>query len=60
MLARHNGSNDVLMLTDRDKIQSLNRERLDVGLSGSTVQKVHHVLHKALAQAVRWNLIPRR
>ncbi len=29
------------------------------GLSGSTVQKVHHALHKALSQAVKWNLIPR-
>ncbi|WP_240432594.1 site-specific integrase [Rubrobacter indicoceani] len=29
------------------------------GLSGSTVQKIHHVLHKALSQAVRWDLIPR-
>ena len=28
-------------------------------VSGSTVQKIHHVLHKALAQAVRWNLLPR-
>jgi len=40
-------------------IQRLYRERLDSGLSGSTVQKMHHVLHKALAQAVRWDLIPR-
>src|ERR671916_1667792 len=40
-------------------LQGLYRERLDSGLSGSTVQKVHHVLHKALAQAVRWDLIPR-
>jgi len=40
-------------------LQSLYRDRLDSGLSGSTVQKVHHVLHKALAQAVRWDLIPR-
>src|SRR5215217_5916994 len=40
-------------------LQGLYRERLDSGLSGSTVQKVHHVLHKALAQSVRWNLIPR-
>jgi integrase len=40
-------------------LQGLYRDRLDSGLSGSTVQKVHHVLHKALAQAVRWNLIPR-
>ncbi len=40
-------------------LQGLYRERLDSGLSASTVQKVHHVLHKALAQAVRWDLIPR-
>jgi integrase len=40
-------------------LQGLYRDRLDSGLSGSTVQKMHHVLHKALAQAVRWNLIPR-
>ncbi len=40
-------------------LQRLYRERLDSSLSGSTVQKVHHVLHKALSQAVRWGLIPR-
>ena len=40
-------------------LQGLYRDRLDSGLSGSTVQKMHHVLHKALAQAVKWNLIPR-
>ncbi len=40
-------------------LQGLYRDRLDSGLSGSTVQKVHHVLHKALAQAVRWDLITR-
>src|SRR5215216_4596338 len=40
-------------------LQSLYREHLDSGLSGSTVQKIHHVLHKALSQAVKWNLIPR-
>jgi integrase len=40
-------------------LQGLYRERLDSGLSGSTVQKIHHVLHKGLRQAVRWNLIPR-
>jgi integrase len=40
-------------------LQGLYRDRLDTGLSGSTVQKIHHVLHKALAQAVRWSLIPR-
>jgi len=40
-------------------LQSLYRERLDSGLSGSTVQKMHHVAHKALDQAVKWELIPR-
>ena len=40
-------------------LQGLYRVRWDSGLSGSTVQKVHHVLHKALSQAVKWNLIPR-
>ncbi len=40
-------------------LQGLYRGRLDFGLSGSTVQKLHHVLHKALARAVKWDLIPR-
>jgi integrase len=40
-------------------LQGLYRDRLDSGLSSSTVHKVHHVLHKGLRQAVRWNLIPR-
>jgi integrase len=41
------------------QLQGFYRERLDSGLSGSTVQKIHHVIHKALSQAVKWNLIPR-
>jgi integrase len=40
-------------------LQGFYRDRLDSGLSGSTVQKMHHIMHKALAQAVKWNLIPR-
>ena len=40
------------------RLQGLYRDRLDAGLSAATVQKMHHVLHKALDQAVRWNLIP--
>ena len=40
-------------------LQGLYRDRLDSGLSGSTVHKMHHILHKALKQAVRWHLIPR-
>jgi integrase len=40
-------------------LQRLYREKQDAGLSASTVQKAHHILHKALAQAVRWDLIAR-
>jgi integrase len=40
-------------------LQGMYRGRLDHGLSGSTVQKIHHIVHKALAQAVKWDLIPR-
>jgi len=40
-------------------LQRLYREKRDAGLSASTVQKVHHILHKSLAQAVRWDLIAR-
>jgi len=40
-------------------LQRLYREKRDAELSASTVQKVHHILHKALAQAVRWDLIAR-
>lgn len=41
------------------RLQGLYRDRLDTGLSPATVQKMHHVVHKALAQATRWRLIPR-
>ena len=40
-------------------LQSLYRDRLDAGLSTSTVHKIHVILHKALAQALRWNMVPR-
>lgn len=40
-------------------LQGLYRDRLDSGLSGSTVQKIHHVMHKAFSQAVKWDLIVR-
>ncbi len=40
-------------------LQRLYREKQDGGLSASTVQKVHHVVHKALVQAVRWALVVR-
>ena len=39
--------------------QGFYRDRLDYGLSASTVHKVHTILHKALARAVAWQMIPR-
>ena len=40
-------------------VQGLYRDKLDSGLSPATVQKIHTVLHKALTQALKWNMIPR-
>jgi integrase len=40
-------------------LQGLYRDKLDSGLSPATVQKIHTVLHKALTQALKWNMIPR-
>jgi len=40
------------------QVQGFYRDRLDAGLSTSTVNKVHTVLHKALSQAELWCLIP--
>src|SRR5215211_206403 len=40
-------------------IDQLYREMLDSGLSPSTVRRVHAVLHRALEEAVKGDLIPR-
>jgi integrase len=40
-------------------IDRLYREKLDSGLSPSTVRRVHAVLHRALEEAVKGDLIPR-
>ncbi len=40
-------------------VQGFYRDRLDTGLSPSTVHKIHAILHKALAQAVKWHMVPR-
>ena len=40
-------------------IDRLYREKLDSGLSPSTVRRVHAVLHKAMEEAVKGDLIPR-
>jgi integrase-like protein len=41
------------------QVQSFYRDRLDAGLSGSTVHKMHDILRRGLAQAVKWHLVPR-
>jgi integrase len=41
------------------QVQSMYRQKLDVGLSPRSVEIIHAALHKALKQAVRWSLIPR-
>lgn len=40
-------------------VQNFYREKLDNGLAPATVNKIHAVLHKALAQAVEWLMVPR-
>jgi integrase len=40
-------------------VQSFYRDRLDAGLSASTVHKIHDILRRGLAQAVKWHLVPR-
>lgn len=40
-------------------VQGFYCDRLDAGLSPSTVHKIHAILHKALAQAVKWHMVPR-
>ena len=40
-------------------VQGLYRQKLDSGLSSSSVRYIHAVLHRALKQALRWGLVPR-
>jgi integrase len=40
-------------------VQGFYADRLEAGLSPSTVHKMHAILHKALAQAVAWRMVPR-
>ena len=51
------GDSTLASLTEMD-VQSLYRSKLDSGCSPRTVQYIHVTLHKALAQAVRWRLVP--
>ncbi|PLS82609.1 MAG: site-specific integrase [Actinobacteria bacterium] len=41
------------------QVQSFYRNRLDAGLSSSTVHKMHDILRRGLTQAVGWHLVPR-
>jgi integrase len=41
------------------RVQGFYSERLQAGLSATTVLHIHNFLHKALEQAVRWGLVPR-
>lgn len=40
-------------------IQRLYADRLEYGLSPTTVNQLHNVLHKALKQAMRWGMVSR-
>ncbi len=40
-------------------VQSFYRDRLDKGLSASTVHKMHDILRRSLAQATKWHLVQR-
>src|ERR671917_810305 len=40
-------------------VQSFYRDRLDAGLSASTVHKMHDILRRGLAQAAKWHLVPK-
>jgi integrase len=40
-------------------VQGFYRDRIDAGLSPSTVHKMHAILHKALSQALKWHMVPR-
>src|SRR5215218_9719794 len=40
-------------------VQTFYRNRLDEGLSASTVHKMHDILRRGLTQATQWHLVPR-
>jgi integrase len=40
-------------------VQGFYQDRLDAGLAPASVNKLHTILHKALSQAARWNMVPR-
>lgn len=40
-------------------LQGFYQDRLDAGCAPASVYKLHAVLHKALSQALKWNMVPR-
>jgi len=52
------GSFSLQKLTP-EKIQDFYAQKLDEGKSPKLVQLIHAVLHQALENAVKWNLVPR-
>lgn len=52
------GSIRLARLTPQ-QVQAAYSRRLEAGLSGTSVQLLHGVIHKALDQAMRWGLVPR-
>ena len=52
------GSRPLTKLSPQD-VQALYSQKLREGLSAQTVVHIHRVLHRALVQAVRWNLVAR-
>lgn len=41
------------------QLQALYTQKLEEGLSANTVRIIHAILHRALAQAVKWGMLPR-
>jgi integrase len=52
------GGVKLAKLTPLD-VQRLYADRLDAGLSATTVHQIHNVLHRALKLAVRWGMLTR-
>jgi|SRR5579859_607974 len=52
------GSVRLTRLTPQ-RVQAFYAEKLKAGLSPTTVNHIHNVLHRCLEQAVRWGLVPR-
>jgi integrase len=54
----HLGTTELAKLSAL-QVQNLYDDKADAGLSVATIELIHNVLHKALKQAVRWELLNR-